>query len=73
MIYLLLGILIAAYLCEVVFGSCTGVYNAEIGYENNCEQIDKLTQKQYFTELLPFLIFAVGLPLLICKIISSFK
>ncbi len=73
MIYLLLGILIAAYLCEVVFGSCTGVYNAEIGYESNCIQIKKLTQKQYFTELLPILIIAVGLPLLLCKIISFFK
>jgi hypothetical protein len=73
MIYLLLGILIVAHLCEVVFGSCTGVYNAEIGYESNCEQIEKLMQKQYFTELLPILIFAIGLPLLICNIISSFK
>jgi len=71
--YLLLGIFIAVYLCEVVFGSCTGVYNAEIGYVSNCEQIKKITQKQYFTELLPILIFAVGLPLLICNIISSFK
>ena len=74
MIYLLLGVVIVSYLCEVVFGSCTGIYNAaEIGYESNCERIEKLTHRQYFTELLPFLIISVGLPLLICKIISSIK
>jgi len=69
MIYLLLGVLITAFLCEVVFGSCTGVYNAEIGYESNCEQIEKLTHKQYFTQLMPIIIIAIGLPLLLCNII----
>jgi hypothetical protein len=73
MIYLLLGFIIISYFCEVVYGSCTGVYNAEIGYVSNCEQVKKLTNRQYFTELMPFIIFAIGLPLLLCNIIEVLK
>jgi hypothetical protein len=73
MIYLLLGYIIISYFCEVVFGSCKGVYNDEIGYESNCEQVVKLTNKQYVTELMPLIVFAIGLPLLLCNIIEALK
>jgi len=47
-----------------------GFYNSEIGYESNCEKIEKLTHKQYLTELTPIIIIAIGIPLLLGEIIK---
>ena len=70
MIYVLVGLLVATYLLDVVFGSCKGVYNAEIGYESNGEKIIKLTNREYFTKMVPFMIIATGGPFILCKIIN---
>ena len=72
MIYVLVGILIATYLLEVVFGTCKSVYNAKIGYESNCEKILKLTNREYFTKIVPFMTIAIGGPFILCKIINFY-
>ena len=63
---LLLLILGATYIFDVLLGSCVGAYNSWIGYENNCEDMKRLSHKQFFTELMPFIIFAIGIPLWLC-------
>ncbi len=63
---LLLLVLALAYIFDVLLGSCVGVYNSEIGYDNNCGEVKRLSHKQFFTELMPFIIFTIGIPLLFC-------
>lgn len=62
---ILFTILIIAYVCEVIVGSCVGAYNAEIGCESSCDKLKKLTNKEYFTQLMPLIIVFVGLPLIL--------
>jgi hypothetical protein len=48
------------FVLEVRLGSRTGVYNAEIGYEVNFDQAAKLSQKQFFIQLLPVSLLCSG-------------
>ncbi len=63
---LLFVILSLLYIIEVLLGSCLGVYNPELGQESSYEENNKLSQREFFTELLPFFIAAVGISLWIC-------
>ena len=48
---LLLAFLSLRYFLEVILGSSLGVYNPAIGFESNCEKIQKLSKKEFFTKL----------------------
>jgi len=62
----LFGILAIFYIIEVLLGSCTGVYNPQIGYASSCEGIKKLAHKEFLTELLPLLLIFMGILLWMC-------
>jgi hypothetical protein len=47
--------LVLLFLIEVVFGSGHDIYHAEIGCEADCRKTSRLSVKQFFLELLPFL------------------
>jgi hypothetical protein len=36
-------------------------------------KLKKLKNKQYVTELMPLIIFAIGFPLLLCNIVDALK
>jgi hypothetical protein len=60
MLLVILLYLIVLFVLEVRLGSSTGVYNAEIGYEVNFDQAAKLSQKQFFIQLLPVSLLCNG-------------
>ena len=60
---LLLAFLELLYFLEVISGSSLGVYNPAIGFESNCENIQKLSKKEFFTKLIPFFIISICIPL----------
>ncbi len=60
---LLLVFLALLYFIEVISGSSLGVYNPAIGFESNCENMQKLSNKEFFTKLLPFFILSICIPL----------
>jgi len=62
----LFGILAVFYIIEVLLGSCTGVYEPEIGYVSSCKEITKLSHREFFTEFLPLLLIFIGIPLWMC-------
>jgi hypothetical protein len=58
--------LVLLFLIEVVFGSGHDIYHAEIGCEADCRRPSRLSTKQFFLELLPFLACcALGIYLLV--------
>ena len=59
----LLAFLALLYFLEVISGSSLGVYNPVIGFESNCENMQKLSNKEFFTKLLPFSSFSICIPL----------
>lgn len=65
MFYIILLYIVILYFIEVVLGSCANVYNPEVGYEGNCANLTKLSNKQFFLHLLPFILLFVVLPFLL--------
>jgi len=65
MFFAILIYLVLLFVIEVVLGSSTDVYNAEIGFAANCNEVNHLSPKQFFTRLLPFIALFVLLPLII--------
>ena len=52
------------YIVEVRVGSCSSVYNCELG-ETVAECVQtKVSQQEFFGKILPLLLVALGLPLL---------
>jgi hypothetical protein len=68
MFYIILLYLGILFFIEVVLGSCVDVYNAEVGLAARCEKLKQLSPKQFFTQLLPFIILSAGLPLLLSAV-----
>ena len=64
-IYIFLLVVIIYYIIEVLLGSCVDVYNGEIGYVSRCEETRKLSSEQFFSELIPIFIIAIGFPFLL--------
>jgi hypothetical protein len=62
MLSVILFFLVILFVQEVVLGSSTEVYNAEIGYEAKCDRVTRITTKQFFTELLPIITLCLILP-----------
>jgi len=52
--------LISIYVIEVVLGTCSGELNAELGFRPNCDKLTYLSNRQFFTQLLPILLFICG-------------
>ncbi len=52
--------LVVLFILEVLFGSNTGAYNAEIGYQASSGQETRLSPKQFFLELLPVALLCTG-------------
>jgi len=65
---IILVYIVLLYFTEVVLGSCEDVCNPEVGYEASCDNLIKLSNKQFFSYLLPFIFLFVVLPLLLVKI-----
>ena len=63
--------LILLYLLEAMVGSSVDVYNAELGYEAGCEKTTRLSNRQFFTQLLPFIFLSIGVPLLLSVILRE--
>jgi hypothetical protein len=57
--------LVILFVEEVLLGSSTEVYNAEIGYEAKCDQPTRLSAKQFFAELVPIVTLCFILPSLL--------
>lgn len=62
MFFLFLLYVVLLYLIEVVAGSSAEVYNAEVGCDPGCDKVTRLSARQFFAHLLPFVIFSVGVP-----------
>jgi len=60
--------LVSFYLVEVVFGSSPGVYNPELGYDVTCEEMIRITNKQFFLQLLPIVLCGAGFMFLLAHI-----
>jgi hypothetical protein len=69
MLLVILLWIVILFIKEVLLGSGTEVYNAEIGYEATFDQADRLSSKEFFTELIPFIIFFAVLPILLLSVI----
>jgi hypothetical protein len=65
MLSIILILLVILFVEEVLLGSSTEVYNAEIGYEAKCDQPTRLSIKQFFTELVPIITLCLILPSLL--------
>jgi hypothetical protein len=60
MLTVILLYVVVLFVIEVHFGSDTGIFNAEIGYEPRVVQITKLPAKKFFRQLLPLAILCTG-------------
>jgi len=69
MLMVLLLCLIVFYAIEAVFGSCSGVHNAELGLDLKCMEFTPLTTRQFFTQLFPILLCIAGLLFLLSRIV----
>ena len=65
MLFVLVTWLIGTYVIEVIFGTCVGEHNAELGYDSCCMEVTRLSNRQYFTQLLPLLLCIAGLLVLL--------
>lgn len=65
MFFAILIYLILLFFIEVVLGSRVDVYSAEVGFEAKCDEVSRISPKQFFTELLPFITLFVLLPLIV--------
>lgn len=63
-IYIFFLVVIIYYVIEVRLGSSVDVYNSEIGYASSCEEPTTISNKQFFCELLPVFICAIGVEFL---------
>ena len=68
MYLLIIVCLVILYTIEVVFGSCSGMHNAEVGFDANCKKFTPLSNKQFFTQLLPILLGIAGLLFLLSRV-----
>ena len=66
--FLLILCLIVFYVIEVVFGSHSGVHNAELGLDPKCKKFTHLSTKQFLTQLLPILLLIAGLLFLLSQV-----
>ena len=64
----LLLCIVTLYAIEVVFGSCSEVYNAELGGDANWGQGTRLTNKDFFLQELPMILCSVGFLFLIFQV-----
>lgn len=69
MVSVLLLWIVVLFIKEVLLGSSTEVYHAEIGYEATFHQADRLSFKNFSTELIPFIIFAAVLPIVLLSFV----
>ena len=63
--------LISIYLIEVVLGTCAGELNPELGFSSNCDKLTHLSNRKFFTQLLPILLCIFGLLYLFANIIHG--
>lgn len=63
----LLYILLASVI-EVVFGSSSAVYNAELGMDATCDKVQRLSKREFFGRYLPMLLGVFTLLLLTARI-----
>jgi len=63
---MIFGVIIAVlFFLEVVLGSCTGVYNAEIGSSADFENVSKISPKEFVFGLLPLGALSAAIPLIL--------
>lgn len=70
-ILLIIFIGISLYLIDVKMGSSTYTYNSEIGIPASCCKRVKFTGNEFFSEVLPFQLVSIGLPLLVYDVVSG--
>ena len=69
MLLVLLLWIVILFIKEVLLGSSTGMYNAEIGREASFDEPARLSSKEFFTELIPFIILSAVLPILLLSVV----
>ena len=69
-VFFFLSLIALLFLFEVLLGSSSSVYNSEIGYESNFDQNEKMSNKEFFTKLIPFSIISICIPLGLCLFLS---
>jgi tRNA (adenine37-N6)-methyltransferase len=67
MLFLLLLCFILLFAIEVVFGSSSGVHNAELGFDPKCIKFSRLSTRHFFMQLLPILLCIAGLLFLMAR------
>lgn len=69
MLAVLLLYIVFLFFIEVVLGSSADTYYAEIGYEGGCKSFTQLPKKQFFTQLLPIILFFALFPFLLSELL----
>jgi hypothetical protein len=64
LLLILLFIVSILYIVEVWLGSSSYVYNCELGKNSEMREKTRLSQREFFSKMLPLLLIALGLPLL---------
>lgn len=59
--------ILVAYCMEVVLGSCSTVYHAELGMDAACERMTRLSTREFFRSL-PALLGGVGLLFVVVRL-----
>ena len=52
--------LISIYVIEVVLGTCSEELNPELGFSSKCDKLTHLSNRKFFTQLLPILLSIFG-------------
>lgn len=63
MLLTILLILCTLYCLEVVWGSCSGVHNPELGFEPECADPAPISRALFWKELLPIMLGIMTVPL----------
>jgi hypothetical protein len=51
------------YVENVLMGTTTSVYDCEIGSASRLDRVNSMSRQEFFTRLLPFVLFSLGVPL----------